>query len=472
VSTYERWVELSDRDAIGETLSDDDRVFLRDYVTGDSLAAAESDLWESMRSSWPVVDDAEGDRLLADRAVRAVRDAARGGVISSRGRIVRWAAVGLAAAAAFAVFGLRSQKPAEVAMASPQATIEYVASGVRVSGSMVAKGAKVGLGSEIEAVGGAACIALEPTIHACLPAGSTARVVALGGANRRLELIRGRVATALFPLPQGEHFSVVSGVTTSMAVGTAFTVERLADGTSRTVVHEGKVAVSNGADTRVITAHRIGLSVGSAVTEDRVTDHSVTETQDWVALAIVSGRSIESPFETPSVVAPLPSTASVHAAGRATPAAPVARVTEAVRPAVEALPATSGDVAVASESAASYLSMARQSLRDQRWADAASAYRSLVEKFPGSPEAHTVLVPLAKLELDRLSQPAAALAHLDAYAQGGSLAVEAALTRIRAYRSLGREADEARAIDTFLAEHPNSLDAPALRTRRSALVTP
>jgi hypothetical protein len=466
---------LSDRDAIGETLSDDDQAFLRDYVTGDSLAAAESDLWESMRSSWPVVDDAEGDRLLADRAVRAVRDLARGNVASSRGRIVRWAAVGLAAAAAFAVFGLRSQKPAEVAMAGPQATIEYVTSGVRVSGRMAAKGAKVGIGSEIEAIGGAACVALEPTIHACLPAGSTARVVALGGANRRLELLSGRVATALFPLPQAEHFSVLSGATTSMAVGTAFTVERLADGTSRTIVHEGKVAVSNGAETRVITAHRIGLSAGNGVTEDRVTDHSVTETQDWVALAIVSGRSIESPFQAPSVesaAAPLPSTASVHDARRATLAAPVAKVTETVRPAVEALPATSADVAVAPESAASYLSMARQALRDQRWADAASAYRGLVEKFPGSPEARTVLVPLAKLELDRLSQPAAALAHLDAYAQGGSLAVEAALTRIRAYRSLGREADEARAIDAFLAEHPNSLDAPALRTRRSALVTP
>jgi hypothetical protein len=97
----------------------------------------------------------------------------------------------------------------------------------------------------------------------------------------------------------------------------------------------------------------------------------------------------------------------------------------------------------------------------------------LIATFPGSAEARTALVPLAKLELDRVGQPQAALDHLDAYISGGgSLGVEARLTRIRAYRVLGRPADEARAIDEFLAEHPNNLDSGALRARRAALPLP
>jgi len=128
--------------------------------------------------------------------------------------------------------------------------------------------------------------------------------------------------------------------------------------------------------------------------------------------------------------------------------------------------------AAAPESPTGLFSAARQALREQRWSDAASAYRSLIANFPGSAEARTALVPLAKLELDRIGQPQAALEHLNAYIGGGGpLGVEAKLTRIRAYRSLGRAAEEARAIDEFLVEHPNSLDAASLRTRRVALPT-
>jgi outer membrane protein assembly factor BamD (BamD/ComL family) len=109
-------------------------------------------------------------------------------------------------------------------------------------------------------------------------------------------------------------------------------------------------------------------------------------------------------------------------------------------------------------------------LREKRWADAATSYRAIVSTYPSSPEAHTVLVPLANLEVDRLGQAAAGLKHLDAYlATGGPLSPEAELGKIRAFRSLGRSSDEARAIDAFLAAHPKSLDADTLKQRRSEL---
>src|SRR5581483_7156068 len=96
--------------------------------------------------------------------------------------------------------------------------------------------------------------------------------------------------------------------------------------------------------------------------------------------------------------------------------------------------------------------------------------RQLIDPFPAAPEAHTVLVSLAKLELDRLGQPAAALQHLDAYlAHGGPLALEAKLAKVKAYRLLGRSTDEAAAIDDVLASHPSGLEVDELRKRREQL---
>jgi hypothetical protein len=45
---YERWAELSDRDATGESLSDADREFLRRFASEDALAQAETEFWEEM----------------------------------------------------------------------------------------------------------------------------------------------------------------------------------------------------------------------------------------------------------------------------------------------------------------------------------------------------------------------------------------------------------------------------------------
>jgi hypothetical protein len=322
------------------------------------------------------------------------------------------------------------------------------------------------MGGEVEAVGGPVCVAVEPKIHACLATGAKLRIGSVGAPERRVELVAGRVGIALAPLPAGEHFAVVTNGVYSTAVGTAYSVELLAGGAVETIVHEGKVAVGaeHGAD--VVTAHKIGLANGPEVAIVPLEDHARTETPEWAALASVAGRSIEA---TPLPIRPAepPAEPGETEAPSAPNAAPVHRTTGVQQP-----KAAESTTAPAPASASELLATARQALRDQRWADAASAYGRIVSDYPTGAEAHTVLVPLARVELDRLGRAGSAVAHTDAYlASGGPLDVEAELLKIRALKSLGRTADEATAIDRFLSSHPNNLEAEKLRAERAALGT-
>ncbi len=463
---YERWLDVADREAVGDALSESERAFLASFAETDPRASAELGLWEEF-SSLGSSSDELGNRRLADAAVRAVAESRRAPVKASRSWWV-WSPIGvLAAAAAVALFASRPKPVTPVA----SGVVEYVAAGARVAGRSVANGAHVAMGAEIDAVGGPVCVAMEPRIHACLAGGARLRLSKLGAGERHVDLLEGSVAVALFPLPPGQRFSVVANGTWSTAVGTAFTVTLEPGGTVETIVHEGRVAVGRERGADVVQAHKIGLVANGSVSITPLEDHARTETPEWAALATVAQRSIEAlplPAETPPPAAPkvepspddAPSTVSSARShkpspgkGRADTLAPVAAP---ITPSAEEL-----------------LAVARQALREQRWSDAASAYRRIVISLPASPEAHTVLVPLARLEIERLDQPATALNDLDAYlVASGPLDVEARLAQVAAYRKLGDAKQEARAIDEFLAAHPQSLEAGALQKRRAALGEP
>jgi hypothetical protein len=449
---YARWAELLDRAAIGEELSDGEQAFLHGHAASDPVARAEVLLWASMAELDNAPSD-QADLALADRAVQIVLSERRRVSQSRRSRA--WVGGGLLAAAAAVAALVSSRSGGDLKTAHTfGAVVEYLAGEARADGARIEKGAELARGSVVEAVTGPVCVAVEPKIHACLESGAKVRLSSIGTPQRRLDLLAGRVAVALDPLPRGERLSVVARGTWSTAVGTAFTVELVSSGAVQTIVHEGKVAVGAESGGSVVSSHKIGLSHGNDVTVEPLVDHAKTETPEWVALAAVAQRSVEAPVaEAPQAEPPkaeaMPEPASVD------PRAPSrgALVTKIAPPLASELLAT-----------------ARQSLRDQRWSDAAAAYQKLIGAYPGSPEARTVVVPLAKLDIDRLGQASAALPLLDGYiANGGSLVVEAQSARIRAYRALGKTADELRAIDEFLAAHPNSLDAEQLRERREAL---
>lgn len=457
---YERWAELADREAIGEELLPEEKEFLRAFAETDDAARVEMHLFSRM-SELEDSDDPAADEAVASRAVAAVVQSARSAPRSRRA--VVWATFGgLAAAAAFAFFagGHRA--------AEPQASlVEYVGGTAFVEGVRVQKGARVSVGSEVAAGDQPVCLAVEPRIHTCLAAGAKIRISQAFAAERRVDVLAGRAAFALDPLPKGEHFAVVAGGVTSTAVGTAFTVELddLAHAV-RTTVHEGKVRVDAPSGSALVVAHKLGLAKADAVAVEPLGDHKPTETPEWIALATVAGRAIEGEGLVAAAPASEAPAAPAVVSGAGTDEAAPAQVQKPralTKPAEEAPAATAA-------TATDLLAEARAALREQRWNDAATAYRKLVSTYPNTPEARTAVVPLAKLQVDRLGQPAAALPSLEAYIQsGGSLAVEAGLARIRALRALGRTADEARAIDEFLAAHPNSLETENLRARLGTL---
>ncbi|MFI5307004.1 MAG: PEGA domain-containing protein [Polyangiales bacterium] len=121
--------------------------------------------------------------------------------------------------------------------------------------------------------------------------------------------------------------------------------------------------------------------------------------------------------------------------------------------------------------ASEMLAQARRLLRAERFDQAALAYQALRQSHPESPEARTVLVSLAELQLDRLGQAQVALGNLEQYLGGGhgALVEEARRVRIRALRALGAESQERAAIEEFLAAHPRSFQAAALRQRLAEL---
>jgi len=92
-------------------------------------------------------------------------------------------------------------------------------------------------------------------------------------------------------------------------------------------------------------------------------------------------------------------------------------------------------------------------------------YEQLRATYPASAEARTVLVTMGKLELD-LGRPGRALSRFEAYLRdGGTLVPEALAGRARALRALGRSEQERRAIQQYLAAHPNGFDAPLFGKR-------
>lgn len=185
-----------------------------------------------------------------------------------------------------------------------------------------------------------------------------------------------------------------------------------------------------------------------------------------------NGEAIEAPpvptatpVESPSNTADLKPTGPVPA-----PAPDVAPSEKAgeVAPKEAHSPAGSG-VAAAPEpprdTADRLLQSAQARLGEGKTQEAVAAYKELLSRFPGSPEARAALVSLGRLSLG--GSPAEALGYFDQYLSGGGgpLSVEARYGRIQALRRLGRAADERAAITEFLARHGDSVYAPRLRER-------
>jgi hypothetical protein len=362
---------------------------------------------------------------------------------------------------------------------------------------------------------------MDPGIDVCASEHTKFALSRMHSPWRRIDLFAGKVGVQLLPQPEGFRFSIVADDVWNTAVGTAFTVEHADKTGVRTTVLHGKVRVGgDGGNERLVSAHQRADVHGERANVLPIGRSD--ESPEWALLApaklwsnpvsatlevrgapagsevLLNGQAIGmAPLSTlipagthrlqlrseglvsglrevlsevgqrttisfegealqDSAPAPLPEPAApVHGAGRKQP-----EPSTQLAPGAETVSATAG-----------ILADARRLMRGNRFAEAAERYEALRAGYPQSPEAHTVLISLAELQLDELGRPGEALRNLDLYLRegGGTLIEEARQARIRALRQLGRRGGEAEAISEFLYEHPRSFEAAALRRRLAEL---
>lgn len=493
----ERWIELSDRVALGEPLAAEEALYLRTHPTQCPACAAEATVWESL-----------GRCLDGDTAPPRSFDPPRPQPEpDGRRRWLRWgggAAVAAAAAAAVAlVLGSmsgRSKAPAaEVTGPESSVSLVLVAGEVDVRGAQAALGAVLGPSDRIRIAQGRACLAFAPGISVCADDGTELRLLAPEAGQARLALEAGRILCRLDAQPPGTRFAVETRFGRVTAKGTVFAVEYLDSEQVAVRVHRGLVDVSHATGAqRELRAHAgVALAAGLGplpMPEDGWTEdahltelsrlwndgavaplHLATEPPD--ARVELDGLDVgRSPVSTlvgrgeHEAIAILPAHHPVRERFAVLGAEQVTRTLELApiesfpSPAPDATP--TADSAASPPSAAELLGRARALRSAGRYGEAATAYQQLLHLHRGSAEARAALVSLGELQLSQLGRPGEALRSFDRYLTApGSLTQEARYGRVRALRRLGRTAEAQSATDSFLRDYPGSAQAESLRSR-------
>jgi ferric-dicitrate binding protein FerR (iron transport regulator) len=415
-----RWVELSDLEAAGQTLPEEALAFQSAHVAACGECAREAAIWRGVRSP---VEPRAVDEHEVDDVLREVLERARIGRLAERRRRNGLVAVGVAlsCAAAFALWLRMGAKPSVVAGkdAAPTAALTGTVAGPRAASPAPAhSNAPAAVATCSQPVAG---------ITVCLDSNSEVTARSLDVADRIIELGRGRAVVSLVPQPAGTSFSIGTPTGKVTAVGTVFSVDVAADGTSVARVLHGRVLVRAKSD-GIARPLRAGESL--RIGADSPAPLSAPERQRDQDLLALSGEVEREAAE---------------------PAAP--STVHPTRPAQQEM-----------------LEQARALRARGDFAGAAELYRKIHAANPQSPSGLAALVSLGELSLSPLNDAQGALKAFDTYlAHGGALAQEAAFGKARALRALNRPADERRAIERFLASYPDAPQSRVLRHRLSVL---
>ena len=152
------------------------------------------------------------------------------------------------------------------------------------------------------------------------------------------------------------------------------------------------------------------------------------------------------------------------------PAAPAAEAPAPERPRRPSVAPRALEPARAPDSApaADLLLSASRARAERRFELARETYRRVIERYPGTRQAQIARVSAGDLELER-GDARAAEALYRAAAQDPEIGAEALFGLAEAYRALGRDADERRALALFEQRHPHNPLARAARERLAEL---
>jgi ferric-dicitrate binding protein FerR (iron transport regulator) len=429
-----RWIEIADRAAIGDPVSDEEVRLQREHEALCSSCAAERKVWNALESLGGAAHVDSRPRLLAQPPRRL-----------HRRRVPLVVGIAMAAAAVLTVFWRRDGARPSVAT-SVEARFVVSSGQAEAGAAPLLPGDTIRPGVWVRAAGDVACVAVDFGVRACLDPASEGRVVDTRLSHRVLELRSGRVRVKLDHQPAGS-FGIATTAGTATATGTAFSVEIDDSGSALLRVSEG-----------VVTVSAPGLPDGAvSVGEETIIGSGITR----------RSGSNEEPREEPNEESP--AAPKVPEPPHAHPSAPAPAA--AVRPAVDAGAPSAAPPDAGIPTSAEFLAEAGALRRQGEARQAADVYRRLQALHPESAEAHTSLMLLGEIELDQLRDASAALRLFDDYLStgGGGLSEEADLGRIRALRALGRSADEIEASKSFLARYPSSLHASAVRARVRAM---
>ncbi len=507
------WNALSDRLVAGERLSDEESQRLASAAHGDPARTAELELLDALGG---FVDAAEPDAestAIAHAALARVAAGEPRPAMPSPTRRRGWiAGAGLAAATIAGLAWLWPREPdvAPFAPAPASARLTIAAGEVSVDGRPIGEAMPVLASATTIAVrDGRACLAIEPAIDVCLDGATTASIEGLADAEIRIDVRRGHAVARLDPLPDGRRFALTGAELRAVAVGTVFSLDVGDDGAAITAsVLQGAIEVQTTAGTTRLGALEVVRLRGGRLERERLSAEG--EARELDLLASVPGPSDRIGHVAIDVT---PAGATVELDGRVVGTSPVvvalpvgehrlelrgkggARVGETlsveentfvtrrfalatdapdeevaivepdVTPAVDPTDRDAPARARPTASPRELLAEARTLRRADRWRDAATVYRRLLREHPRSSEAHTALVSLADLLLDRLDAPAEAARTYLRYVRegGGALAPEARWGVIRARRHQGDASGEREAIADFLRHHPDDARAKSLR---------
>lgn len=415
----QRWVELSDRRAVGETLSAEEREFQEVHAASCPTCREESDIWRAI-SEPPLAVPSERE---IDAVLLGARRLQSPAFRLQRGAVVAAAAATLACAAAVALWiALRPARDGASVTQGAASAAPTMSQAVIGTAPMP----RAEPADEMRSEPG--CSEVVAGITVCVASGTRIGSLVVNGAERTISLTRGRAVVSLVPQPPGTTFSVTTPSGRVTAVGTIFSVEVDAGGAAIVRVSEGRVLVraEASAATRALRAGET-LPIGA----------------DTPRTLLAADRERD--------LALLPPALRAHA--------------QATNDATA--PSTSGTQRASQDE----LLDQAQALRARgEFRRAVELYRKIYELSPGSASGRAALVAQGELQLSSLGDPQGALKAFNTYlARGGALAQEASFGKARALRALGRQAEERQTIERFIATYPEAPQSRVLRRRLAEL---